>query len=91
MLRRKTLAAGALAAGCLLAAQGAAAAPPGDVSAQLHGGTLTVRGGDDADLVGIRARGLAIEVRPATTRPRSGSRSGRCGGSASRPARATTA
>ena len=62
MLRRKTLAAGALAAGCLLAAQGAAAAPPGDVSAQLHGGTLTVRGGDDVDLVGIRARGLAIDV-----------------------------
>ena len=62
MLRRKTLAAGALAAGCLLAAQGAAAAPPGDVSAQLRGGTLTVRGGDAADLVGIRARGLAIEV-----------------------------
>ena len=62
MLRRKTLAAGALAAGCLLAAQGAAAAPPGDVSAQLQGGTLTVRGGDDDDPVGIRARGLAIEV-----------------------------
>ena len=62
MLRRKTLAAGALAAGCLLAAQGAAAAPPGDVSAQLRGGTLTVRGGDAADVVGIRARGLAIEV-----------------------------
>ena len=62
MLRRKTLAAGALAAGCLLAAQGAVAAPPGDVSAQLRGGTLTVRGGDAADVVGIRARGLAIEV-----------------------------
>ena len=62
MLRRKTLAAGALVAGCLLAAQGAAAAPTGDVSARLQGGTLTVRGGDDVDLVDVRARGLAIEV-----------------------------
>ena len=62
MLLRKTLAAGALAAGCLIAAQTAAAAPTGDVSAQLDRGTLTVRGGDDVDLVDVRARGLTIEV-----------------------------